>query len=68
MEASVNVKERPIKDMLRVVLTEEEKRDLAEKMAEQQAELERLEDEKKSVTKDYASRIENVQGQCAGIR
>jgi hypothetical protein len=57
------IKERPIKKLLRVELTEEEKRELAEGMAEKQAELESLEDEKKAVAKDYASRIESTQGE-----
>lgn len=56
------IKERPIKKMLRCDLTEEEKRELAEQMAEDQAKLKSLEDEKKAVASDYKSRIEQVQG------
>lgn len=56
------IEERPIKKLLRVNLTTEELSALAAKMAEDQATLERLEDEKKSVTKDFASRIEITTG------
>ena len=56
------IEERPIKKMLRVNLTTEERAELAERMAEHQADLQRLEDEKKQITKEFASRIELVQG------
>lgn len=56
------IKERPVKKMLRHELTDDEKRELAERMAEDQAKLETLVDEKKAVASDYKSRIENVQG------
>lgn len=56
------IEERTIKKMLRVILTGEEKADLAERMAEHRADLQRLEDEKKQITKDFASRIELAQG------
>lgn len=57
-----NIKERPLKKMLRCDLTAEELRSLADSIAEDQANLESLENEKKAVTKDYAGRIESVQG------
>lgn len=56
-----NIKERPVKAMLKCVLTEEEKRLLADNLADKQAELENLENEKKAVSKDYSSRIELTQ-------
>lgn len=56
------IDERPIKKMLRVNLTTEERAQLAERMAEHQADLQRLVDEKKQITKEFASRIELVQG------
>lgn len=59
---SPRIKERPIKKMLRCDLTEKEKAELAATMAEDQAKLESLEDEKKAVASDYKSRIEQTQG------
>lgn len=56
-----NIKERATKELLRVTLTEDEKVKQAERMAEKQAELEDLEDQKKAMVKDFASRIEMVQ-------
>ena len=56
-----NIKERPMKSMLKCILTEEDKRTLADELANKQAELENLENEKKAVAKDYASRIELTQ-------
>lgn len=56
------IEERTVKMCLKCELTEAEKAELASKMAEHQADLEHLEDEKKAVTKDFASRIELVQG------
>ena len=44
---SPRIKERPIKKMLRCDLTEKEKAELAATMAEDQAKLESLEDEKR---------------------
>lgn len=57
---SPNVQETLGTGIYRVDLTEEEKRDLAENIADDQLELEKLEGEKSSITKDYASRIEAV--------
>lgn len=57
------IKERSIKMRLKHQLTTEEKRELAESMADNQAKLEELEDEKKAVASDYKSRIETVQGE-----
>lgn len=62
-EIDPRVKERPTKSKLRVFLTEDEKRVLAERMAEKQAELETLEDEKKAITKEYGSKIDLVTGE-----
>ena len=56
-----SIKERPVKNLLKCELTEQEKDRLASDMADMQADLERLEDEKKVVTKDYAGRIEQTQ-------
>jgi predicted nuclease with TOPRIM domain len=57
------IKERHIKMRLKHQLTTEEKRELSESMADNQAKLEELEDEKKAVASDYKSRIETVQGE-----
>ncbi len=58
--ARPNVQETMFTDMARCDLTEEERHELAKGMADDQLELERLEGEKASVTKSYASRIETV--------
>lgn len=57
---SPNVQENMFTDMARCDLTPEELQELAKLMADSQLELERLEGEKASVTKSYASRIEAV--------
>lgn len=57
---SPNVQENMFTDMARCDLTPEELQELAKLMADSQLELERLEGEKASVTKSYASKIEAV--------
>ena len=58
---STRIREKEFRDILRVELTKEELDELAGKLAEDQLELQELEDQKKAVTKDFGSRIEVVQ-------
>ncbi len=58
---SQRVKEKEFRDVLRCELTKEELDDLAGSLAEQQLELQELEEQKKAVTKDFAGKIEAVQ-------
>lgn len=58
---SPRIREKEFRDILRVELTKEELDELAGKLAEDQLELQELEDQKKAVTKDFGSRIEVVQ-------
>ena len=55
------IKEKEFRDVLRCELTKEELDDLAGSLAEQQLELQELEEQKKAVTKDFAGKIEAVQ-------
>jgi hypothetical protein len=57
---SPNVQENQFTDMARCDLTPDELQEVAKEMADDQLELERLEGEKASVTKSYASKIESV--------
>ncbi|MEF2146678.1 MAG: hypothetical protein V3573_14625 [Desulfovibrionaceae bacterium] len=57
---SPNVQENIFTDMARCDLTQEELQELAKVMADDQLELERLEGEKGSIAKAYASKIEAV--------
>lgn len=58
---SPRIKEKEFRDVLRCELTKEELDDLAGSLAEQQLELQELEEQKKAVTKDFAGKIEAVQ-------
>lgn len=58
---SPRIKEKEFRDVLRCELTKEELDDLAGSLAEQQLELQELEDQKKAVAKDMAGKIEAVQ-------
>lgn len=62
-EAAVSprIKEKEFHDVLRCELTKEELDELAGRLAEEQLELQELEEQKKAVTKDFAGRIEAVQ-------
>lgn len=58
---SPRIKEKEFSDYLRCDLTKEELDELAGRLAEDQLELERLEDQKKAIAKDIAGKIESVQ-------
>lgn len=58
---SPRIKEKEFCEALRCELTKEELDDLAGSLAEQQLELQELEEQKKAVTKDFAGKIEAVQ-------
>lgn len=59
--ASPRIKEKEFRDVLRCELTKEELDELAGRLAEEQLELQELEEQKKAVTKDFAGKIEAVQ-------
>lgn len=58
---SPRIKEKEFRDVLRCELTKEELDELAGRLAEEQLELQELEEQKKAVTKDFAGKIEAVQ-------
>jgi len=58
---SPRIKEKEFRDVLRCELTKEELDTLAGRLAEEQLELQELEEQKKAVTKDFAGKIEAVQ-------
>lgn len=49
------------KEFVKCIFTEKEKRDIAIKMAQQVANLQQAEDDKKAVMSDYKSRIDGIQ-------
>lgn len=59
--ASPRIKEKEFREVLRCELTKEELDELAGRLAEEQLELQELEEQKKAVTKDFAGKIEAVQ-------
>lgn len=63
--ASPRIKEKEFRDVLRCELTKEELDELAGRLAEEQLELQELEEQKKAVTKDFAGKIEAVQARIS---
>ena len=58
---SPRIREKEFRETLRCELTKEELDELAGRLAEEQLELQELEDQKKAVVKDMAGKIEAVQ-------